>query len=108
MIRKRCVVVGLFVAVVATHATLLVETHVVAMGSNLVFDAKSGQKSLRLPDVRIPVPGNITMRTKTFHSITNGWRRFFASEYRQTGYFGFQEMPGSQEMAAPDLLAKSL
>ena len=102
MVRKRCVVVGLFAAVVATLATLLAETHVVATGSNLVFDAKSGQKSLRLPDVRIPVPGNITMRVKTFHSITNGWRRFFASEYRQTGYFGFQEMPGSQEMAAPD------
>ena len=102
LIRKRYVVAGVVAAVVVASATLLAETHVVATGSNLVFDAKSGQKSLRLPDVRIPVPGNITMRVKTFHSITNGWRRFFASEYRQTGYFGFQEMPGSQEMAAPD------
>ena len=98
MICKRCVVAGVFAAVVAARATLLAETCVVATGSNLGFDAKSGKKSLRLPDVRIPVPGNITMRVKTFHSITNGWRRFFASEYRQTGYFGFQEMPGSQEI----------
>ena len=86
VICKRCVVVGV---VAAVAATLLAETHAVATGSNLVFDAKSDQKSLRLPDVRIPVPGNITMQVRTFHTITNGWRRFFASEYRPTGYFGF-------------------
>ncbi|MBQ7188324.1 MAG: hypothetical protein IJR99_02810 [Kiritimatiellae bacterium] len=112
MIHKRLVVLCLLVpAIVLVHAAVpftgsTPETCIAAAGSNLVFDAKvdaaAHKNSLRLPDARIPVPGNLTLRVKTFHTITNGWRRFFASEYRQTGYFGYQEMPGSQEMAAPD------
>ena len=107
MICNRFVITCLFALTVSSlHAVPALEACVVATGSNLVFNAKGGvsahKKSVHLPEVRIPVPGNLTMRVRTFHAITNGWRRFFASEYRQTGYFGYQEMPGCQEMAAPN------
>ena len=43
--------------------------------------------------VKIPVPGTMLMRTKTSSKIEKkgGWRRYFATAYKSTGYMGFQE-----------------
>lgn len=42
--------------------------------------------------VKIPVPGAILLRTKTAGKMTKkGWRRYFSTAYRPSGYFGFQE-----------------
>ena len=42
--------------------------------------------------VTIPVPGSIVMRTKTTSKMEKkGWRRYFSTGFRPTGYLGFQE-----------------
>ena len=46
--------------------------------------------------VKIPVPGSIVMRTKTTKKMEKkGWRRYFSTEFRGTGYLGFQEDTGN-------------
>ncbi len=43
-------------------------------------------------DVKIPIPGSIVMRAKTAGGMEKkGWRRYFATQYRPSGYLGFQE-----------------
>ena len=42
--------------------------------------------------VTIPVPGSMVMRTKTTSKMEKkGWRRYFSTGFRPTGYIGFQE-----------------
>ena len=42
--------------------------------------------------VTIPVPGAVVMRTKTTCKMEKkGWRRYFSTGFKPTGYIGFQE-----------------
>ena len=46
--------------------------------------------------VKVPVPGAIVMHTKTTKKMEKkGWRRYFSTEFRGTGYLGFQEDTGN-------------
>ncbi|MBQ2632220.1 MAG: hypothetical protein IJG13_21285, partial [Kiritimatiellae bacterium] len=53
-------------------------------GSGVVHGKVSG--------VTIPEPGSMVIRSKTTSKMEKkGWRRYFSTGFRQTGYMGFQE-----------------
>ena len=58
------------------------------------FGEKSAESTLR--GMKMPVPGNISMWIKTDNKITQKhvYRRFIATTYSGTGYFGLQEYAG--------------
>lgn len=64
------------------------EAAIVASGKDLDFSAGG---NLTVKGTKIPVPGTILMRAKTDKPLAKGWRRYFSSEFRSNGYFGFQE-----------------
>ena len=46
----------------------------------------------KISGVKIPFPGAILLRTKTAGEMADkGYRRYFSTDYRSSGYFGFQE-----------------
>ncbi len=52
----------------------------------------TGQTFGTMKGVMIPVPGAIVMRTKTTKKMEKkGWRRYFATGFKPSGYIGFQE-----------------
>ena len=56
----------------------------------------SGKTSGSIKGVTIPVPGSIVMRTKTTGKMEKkGWRRYFSTGFKSTGYLGFQEDTGN-------------
>ena len=64
------------------------EAAIVASGKDLVFSAGGCQT---VKGTKIPVPGTILLKAKTDKPLAKGWRRYFSSKYRSSGYFGFQE-----------------
>ena len=46
--------------------------------------------------VKLPVPGSMVIRSKTSSKMEKkGWRRYFSTGFRNTGYLGFQEDTGN-------------
>ena len=52
----------------------------------------SGISKGKVNGVKIPFPGAILLHTKTSGKLERGgWRRYFATDFRSSGYFGFQD-----------------
>ena len=63
-------------------------------GTKAVYFNEKAESSIR--GIKMPVPGNISMWVKTDARITQKhvYRRFIATSYSPSGYFGYQEYAG--------------